>query len=81
VLATWKVRKAVQVPLLGIGGVTTAEDALQYLVAGATLVGMGTAMLRDPRAPERVVRGLARWCTAHGIERITDVIGTLEIPK
>jgi dihydroorotate dehydrogenase (NAD+) catalytic subunit len=81
VLATWKVRKAVRVPLLGIGGVTTAEDALQYLVAGATLVGMGTAMLRDPRAPERVVRGLARWCTAHGVDRITDVIGTLEIPK
>jgi dihydroorotate dehydrogenase (NAD+) catalytic subunit len=71
----------VKVPLLGIGGVTTAEDALQYLVAGATLVGMGTAMLRDPRAPERVVRGLARWCEAHGVDRITDVIGTLEIPK
>jgi dihydroorotate dehydrogenase (NAD+) catalytic subunit len=80
VLATWNVRRAVRVPLLGIGGVTTAEDALQYLVAGATLVGMGTAMLRDPRAPERVVRGLARWCEAHGVDRITDVIGTLEIP-
>jgi dihydroorotate dehydrogenase (NAD+) catalytic subunit len=81
VLATWKVRKVVKVPLLGIGGVTTAEDALQYLVAGATLVGMGTAMLRDPRAPERVVRELARWCEAHGVDHITDVIGTLEIPK
>jgi dihydroorotate dehydrogenase (NAD+) catalytic subunit len=80
VLATWKVRKAVKVPLLGIGGVTTADDALQYLVAGATLVGMGTAMLRDPRAPERVVRGLAKWCEAHRVDRITDVIGTLEIP-
>ena len=80
VLATWKVRKAVKVPLLGIGGVTTADDALQYLVAGATLVGMGTAMLRDPRAPERVVRDLARWCETHGVDRIADVIGTLEIP-
>ena len=68
------------VPLLGLGGVTTADDALQYLVAGASLVGMGTAMLRDPRAPERVVRELARWCEAHGVARITDVIGTLEIP-
>ncbi|MEP6732517.1 MAG: dihydroorotate dehydrogenase [bacterium] len=80
VLATWKVRKAVKVPLLGIGGISTADDALQYLVAGASLVGMGTAMLRDPRAPERVVRELARWCDAHGVARITDVIGTLEIP-
>jgi dihydroorotate dehydrogenase (NAD+) catalytic subunit len=81
VLATWKVRRAVTVPLLGIGGVATAEDALQYLMAGASLVGIGTAMLRDPRAPERVMQGLARWCDAHGLARITDVIGTLETPS
>jgi dihydroorotate dehydrogenase (NAD+) catalytic subunit len=81
VLATWKVRRAVQVPLLGIGGVSSAEDALQYLIAGASLVGMGTAMLRDPRAPERVVRGLAQWCDAHGVARLSDVVGTLEIPS
>jgi dihydroorotate dehydrogenase (NAD+) catalytic subunit len=79
VLATWKVRKAVRVPLLGIGGVSSAEDALQYLIAGATLVGIGTAMLRDPRAPERVVKGLARWCAANGVARISDVVGTLTV--
>jgi dihydroorotate dehydrogenase (NAD+) catalytic subunit len=79
VLATWKVRQAVPVPLLGIGGVTSADDALQYLMAGATLVGMGTAMLRDPRAPERVVRGLERWCATHGVSRIADVVGTLQV--
>jgi dihydroorotate dehydrogenase (NAD+) catalytic subunit len=78
VLATWKVGRAVTVPLIGIGGITTAEDALQYLMAGATLVGIGTAMLRDPRAPERVVHGLARWCDQHGVKQIADVIGTLE---
>ena len=81
VLATWKVHTAVRVPLVGVGGVASAEDALQYLMAGASLVGMGTAMLRDPRAPERVVRELARWCTAHGVASITEIIGTLEIPK
>ncbi len=79
VLATWKVRKAVRVPLFGIGGVSTVEDALQYIIAGASLVGMGTAMLRDPRAPERVVDELAHWCTAQGVERIADVVGTLEV--
>jgi dihydroorotate dehydrogenase (NAD+) catalytic subunit len=78
VLATWKVRKVVKVPLLGIGGVSSAEDALQYLLAGASLVGIGTAMLRDPRTPERVVEGLARWCDRHGVSRISDVVGTLE---
>jgi dihydroorotate dehydrogenase (NAD+) catalytic subunit len=80
VLATWKVRRAVRLPVLGIGGVSTAEDALQYLIAGASLVGIGTAMLRDPRAPERVVRDLGRWCDAHGVRALTDIIGSLEFP-
>lgn len=79
VLATWKVSRRVRVPLLGIGGVSSAEDALQYLVAGATLVGIGTAMLRDPRVPERVVSGLARWCAANGVERIGAIVGSLEM--
>ena len=79
VLATWKVRRAVQVPLLGIGGVASADDALQYIVAGASLVGIGTAMLRDPRTPERVVRDLARWCRKEGVERISELVGTLEV--
>jgi dihydroorotate dehydrogenase (NAD+) catalytic subunit len=79
VLATWKVRRAVRVPLLGIGGVASAADALQYIVAGASLVGIGTAMLRDPRAPERVVRDLARWCDRNGIARLTDLVGSLEV--
>lgn len=79
VLATWKVSRRVRVPLLGIGGIATADDALQYLVAGASLVGMGTAMLRDPRAPERVVRGLERWCADNGVARVADVVGSLEM--
>ena len=81
VLATWKVRQAVSVPLMGIGGVSSAEDALQYLIAGASLVGIGTAMLRDPRTPERVVHDLRRWCAANGVASIGDVIGTLEFPS
>ncbi len=78
VLATWKVHRAVKVPLMGIGGVATARDALQYLLAGATLVGMGTAMLRDPRAPERVVRDLAEWCDRQGVRSIAEVVGGLQ---
>ncbi len=79
VLATWKVRQAVTVPLLGIGGVGSAADALQYIVAGASLVGIGTAMLRDPRAPERVARDLARWCERHGVARLADLVGSLKV--
>ncbi|MDQ2665114.1 MAG: dihydroorotate dehydrogenase [Gemmatimonadota bacterium] len=81
VLATWKIRRALSVPIMGIGGVATADDALQYLIAGASLVGMGTAMLRDPRAPERVVRGLAQWCAQAGVARIADIVGSLEVPS
>ena len=80
VLATWRVRSAVSLPILGIGGVTTADDALQYLMAGASLVGVGTAALADPRLPGRIVTGLERWCAEHGVGAIGDVIGTLEWP-
>lgn len=81
VLACWKVRKAVNVPLLGLGGVASASDALQYVLAGATLVGIGTAAMQDPRRPERIVRDLERWCARHGVRSIAELTGTLEWPS
>ncbi|MFI5231564.1 MAG: dihydroorotate dehydrogenase [Gemmatimonadales bacterium] len=78
VLATWKVRKAVTVPIIGLGGVGSAEHALQYVIAGASLVAVGTAALADPRAPERIVRDLAAWCALHGVRRLAELSGTLE---
>lgn len=80
VLATWRVRSAVSLPILGVGGVTSAADAIQYLLAGATLVGIGTAALADPRLPEQVVSDLRRWCAARGVRSLGDVVGTLEWP-
>ena len=80
VLATWKVWKATRAPIIGVGGITTAEDALQYLMAGATAVAMGTAGLRDPRQPGRVVRGLEEWCRRHGVRSLAEVSGSLEWP-
>ena len=81
VLATWRVRQAVSVPILGLGGVRSASDALQYLMAGATLVGIGTAAMQNPRLPERVVRDLGRWCERHGVRSIGEVVGSLEWPS
>lgn len=81
VLATWKVSRAVRAPILGVGGVRTAHDALQYVLAGASLVGIGTAGLRDPRQPERIVRELERWCADHGVGSITTLVGALEWPQ
>ena len=81
VLATWKVHRALPaVPLVGIGGVSSLADALQYILAGASLVGVGTAALRDPRAPERLVRDLARWCERECVSRLADLVGTVEMP-
>ena len=78
VLAAWRVSRAVRAPILGIGGVASATDALQYLIAGASLVGIGTAAMRDPRLPERIIADLERWCERHGVRSIADVVGTLE---
>jgi dihydroorotate dehydrogenase (NAD+) catalytic subunit len=81
VLATWKVRKAVPLPILGVGGVSSAQDALQYIMAGAALVGIGTAAMRDPRAPERIVRGLDQWCARHNVNSVEELVGALEWPS
>jgi dihydroorotate dehydrogenase (NAD+) catalytic subunit len=78
VLATWRVSRAVNAPIIGIGGVRTANDALQYMIAGASLVGVGTAAMRDPRAPARIVKELDRWCAQHGVRSLSEVVGTLE---
>lgn len=81
-LATWRVSRALPgVPLIGLGGVSTGEDAVQYLLAGASLVGVGTAALRDPRAPERIVRQLRAWAEQEGVRDLTTLIGTLQWPS
>ena len=81
VLATHRVRRAVSVPVIGVGGVASATDALQYMIAGASLVAIGTASLRDPRTAERIVRDLDRWCDANRVSAIQDIVGTLEWPE
>jgi dihydroorotate dehydrogenase (NAD+) catalytic subunit len=60
VLATRRVTERVGLPVIGVGGIRTVDDARAYLTAGATLVAVGTAALADPRVPERIARGLAR---------------------
>ncbi len=81
VLATWRVRRAVSLPILGVGGVSSGTDAVQYVLAGASLVGVGTAALKDPRAPERIIRELEDWCRAHGVAELHSLRGALEWPE
>ena len=81
VLAVWKVSRAVKVPIIGVGGVTKGTDAIQYLMAGASLVAIGTAALRDPRAPARVLAEMRDWSARHRVSSLRDIVGSLEWPS
>jgi dihydroorotate dehydrogenase (NAD+) catalytic subunit len=77
----YETARAVKIPILGMGGIVTAEDAVEFLLAGATAVQVGTASYADPRATERLAKGLESWCRSHQVERVTSLIGALEIPQ
>jgi len=81
VLATWKVWRATKAPIIGAGGIASATDAVQYLVAGASAFAIGTAALHDPRLPARLVRDLASWCEVRGVTSVRELTGTLEWPS
>jgi dihydroorotate dehydrogenase (NAD+) catalytic subunit len=69
--------RAVKVPVVGIGGIRTGEDALEFLCAGASAVQVGTAIFYDPKAPVRIAAEMAAWCRRHDVRAVRDVIGTL----
>ena len=73
--------RAVSIPILGMGGITTVEDVVEFLLAGATAVQVGTASYADPRAVERLAHGLESWCRGHQVERVASLTGALEIPR
>jgi dihydroorotate dehydrogenase (NAD+) catalytic subunit len=77
----YEAAQAVTIPILGMGGIATAEDAVEFLLAGATAVQVGTASYTDPRATERLARGLESWCRNHHVERVSSLTGALEVPS
>ena len=77
----YEVSKAVSIPILGMGGIITPEDAVEFLLAGATAVQVGTASYADPRATERLAKGLESWCRSHHVEHVSSLTGALEVPK
>lgn len=78
--AVWRARSRVRIPVVGVGGIRCAEDALQYLLAGASLVAIGTATFADPRAPERVLYGLERYLEREGIPHVRELVGAGVVP-
>ncbi|HET6351870.1 MAG TPA: dihydroorotate dehydrogenase [Coriobacteriia bacterium] len=75
----WQVASAVTVPVIGMGGIVTAEDAVEFLLCGATAVAVGTANFMDPTAAIRVVDGLEGWCRHYGVAAVTELVGALEV--
>lgn len=66
---------AVKIPVIGMGGISTAEDVIEFMLAGATAVQIGTASYWDPCATEKIVDGVEQWCKDHHVTRIADLIG------
>jgi dihydroorotate dehydrogenase (NAD+) catalytic subunit len=71
--------QAVQLPIVGMGGITRAEDAVEFMLAGATAVQVGTASYADPRAVENIANGLRRWCATHDVARVSELTGAAQL--
>lgn len=75
----WEVAKAVEIPVIGIGGIMTAEDALEFIIAGASAIQVGTANFVNPKATTDILSGIEEYLRDHGIGDIKSMIGTLTI--
>ena len=73
----WQVAQAVKIPVVGLGGICTAEDAIEFLMAGATAIEIGTANFIDPAVTVKVIDGMNEWLDNHGCTSVTEIIGVL----
>ena len=71
----WQVSQAVDVPVIGMGGICTTEDALEFIMAGASAVAVGTGNFLDPKAPVKIIEGLSRFCREEGVHGINELVG------
>ena len=77
----WQASRAVGIPICGIGGIMNAEDAVKFLLCGASAVQVGTANYLDPAAAGEIADGLVAYAEAQGVERVRDLVGALELPE
>lgn len=76
----WQAAQAVKIPICGIGGIETAEDAVKFLLCGASAVQVGTSNYLNPAVAAEIAAGLEVWAEAHGIAALRDLVGALEMP-
>lgn len=75
----YEASKSVQIPVIGLGGISTAADVVEFMLAGATAVQVGTSSFWDPRATEKIVAELERWCAEHEVSRIAELTGAMQV--
>ena len=75
----WQVSKAVKIPVIGLGGISSATDAIEFLLAGASAIQIGTANFIDPAISAKVAKGIVKYCERHGVEDVNELIGGLII--
>lgn len=75
----WQVAKAVKIPVIGLGGISSATDAIEFLLAGASAIEIGTANFIDPTISVKVAKGIVEYCERHGIKNVSDLTGALEV--
>lgn len=75
----WQVAGAVKIPVLGMGGISTAEDAIEFLLAGASAVVVGTANFVDPAASMKIADGIAAYLDEQGFSHVNELVGSLEV--
>lgn len=74
----WQTHRAVQIPIVGLGGISTWKDAVEFLLAGATAIQIGTYNFVDPTVSIKVIEGINDYCDRHGIKSVTELIGGLQ---
>ena len=74
----WQVAKAVNIPVVGLGGICNANDAKEFMLAGATAIEIGTANFLDPQVTVKVKNGINEWLDSHGCKSVMDIVGALE---
>lgn len=75
----WQVSKVVKIPVVGLGGISSATDAVEFMLAGASAIEIGTANFIDPAISAKVAAGITDYCERHGFEKATDLVGALEV--
>jgi dihydroorotate dehydrogenase (NAD+) catalytic subunit len=75
----WDAAKVLKIPIIGMGGICSGDDAMQFILAGATAVSVGSYSFRQPDAALRVIQGIEAYCQRHGVEDVSTLVGGMQV--